>query len=458
MKTYDFIGIGIGPFNLSIAALAEGLPGFSTLFLERKPRFSWHPGMMVPDCAMQTCFLKDLVSAVAPTSRHSFLNYLVQHKKFYRFLTTEQRAVSREEFADYLGWAAERLDNLAFNSAVQRVSFNDEAGVFDIETQRARFRARHLCIGIGKQINLPACVMQQSDSCFHASEMALRAPSLEGKRVTVVGGGQSGADLFLNIFRSEWGQPARLDWVSRRNNYNALDEAAFANEYFTPDYLESFATLNADARRRLLAEQKMTSDGITAEALLTIYRELYHRFDVLRETPWAQLMPSRSVTHLRNVGSSQRLTLQHHLDGGEEHLESDIVIFATGYRTSQPEFLAPLAARIRSEENGEFSMNTDFTLAWDGPAANRLFAVNAGMHSLGIAEPQLSLMAWRAARILNAAHPDKPFDIATTPGIIHWRSCPEQNAAPARPAEPNAPALSGDTRSGVSRPEWTRTT
>ena len=53
MKTYDFIGIGIGPFNLSIAALAEGLDGFSSLFLERKPHFSWHPGMMVPDCHMQ---------------------------------------------------------------------------------------------------------------------------------------------------------------------------------------------------------------------------------------------------------------------------------------------------------------------------------------------------------------------------------------------------------------------
>ena len=51
MKTYDFIGIGIGPFNLSIAALAEGLDGFSSLFLERKPHFSWHPGMMVPDCS-----------------------------------------------------------------------------------------------------------------------------------------------------------------------------------------------------------------------------------------------------------------------------------------------------------------------------------------------------------------------------------------------------------------------
>ncbi len=62
MKTFDFIGIGIGPFNLSVAALAEGLDGFSSLFLERKPHFSWHPGMMVPDCHMQTSFLKDLVS------------------------------------------------------------------------------------------------------------------------------------------------------------------------------------------------------------------------------------------------------------------------------------------------------------------------------------------------------------------------------------------------------------
>lgn len=62
--------------------------------------------MMVPDCHMQTSFLKDLVSAVEPTNRHSFLNYGTA-QKFYRFLTTEQRTVSREEFADYLCWAAD---------------------------------------------------------------------------------------------------------------------------------------------------------------------------------------------------------------------------------------------------------------------------------------------------------------------------------------------------------------
>lgn len=428
MKTYDFIGIGIGPFNLSIAALSEGLEGFETLFLERKPHFSWHPGMMVPDCYMQTSFLKDLVSAVDPTNCYSFINYLVQRKKFYRFLTTEQRTVSREEFADYLYWAAENLSNLAFNQQVQEVSFDDDSGLFTVVTQRESFLARHVCLGIGKQINLPDCVTEQSDRCFHASEMMLRAPSLKGKSVAVVGGGQSGADLFLNIFRGEWGQPRELNWVSRRNNYNALDEAAFANEYFTPEYLESFATLGDGARRQMLAEQKMTSDGITSESLLAIYRAMYHRFEVLREKNWAHLMPSRSVTRVTSQGDNLRLTLRHHLDNGEETLNADVVIFATGYRAARPAFLAPLASRLLRDPDEGFRVNTDFTLDWDGPQNSRLFAVNAGMHSLGIAEPQLSLMAWRAARIINRAHPDEPFELTTTPGVIHWRSQASRDA------------------------------
>ncbi|MDU6431379.1 MAG: SidA/IucD/PvdA family monooxygenase [Pantoea sp.] len=428
MKVYDFIGIGIGPFNLSVAALAEGLEGFSSLFLERKPHFAWHPGMMVPDCAMQTSFLKDLVSAVEPTNRYSFVNYLVQRKKFYRFLTTEQRTVSREEFADYLAWVAKRLSNLAFNQPVTRVSFNDATRLFTVETAHDRFQARHICLGIGKQASLPACVTEQSDRCFHASEMMLRKPDLRNKRVTLVGGGQSGADLFLNIFRGEWGQPASLNWVSRRNNYNALDEAAFANEYFTPEYLESFSTLDESARQQMLNEQKMTSDGITSESLLAIYRAMYHRFEVLREQPWARLMPSRSVISLQQEQDAQRLGLRHHLDSGEEELITDVVIFATGYRAVRPAFLAPVAHRLPLDRDENFQINTDFTLNWDGPESNCLFAVNAGMQRLGIAEPQLSLMAWRAARILNRAHPEAPFDLTTTPGVIHWRTQqPEQH-------------------------------
>ena len=107
-----------------------------------------------------------------------------------------------------------------------------------------------------------------------------------------------------------------------------------------------------------------------------------------------------------------------------------MVIFATGYRAVQPAFLAPLSHRLHLDPDEAFCINNDFTLEWDGPQSNRLFAVNAGMHRLGIAEPQLSLMAWRAARILNRAHPDEPFELATTPGVIHWRTTTSPDSSP----------------------------
>lgn len=139
MKTYDFIGIGIGPFNLSIAALAEGLDGFSSLFLERKPHFSTAPGMMVPDCHMQTSFLKRPGQRRGADQPPQLPELPGAAQKFYRFLTTEQRTVSREEFADYLCWAAENLTNLAFSQQVQQVSFDEKSGLFEVVTQRDRF-------------------------------------------------------------------------------------------------------------------------------------------------------------------------------------------------------------------------------------------------------------------------------------------------------------------------------
>jgi lysine N6-hydroxylase len=418
----DFIGIGIGPSNLSIAALGSEIEGFNCKFLERKPHFSWHPGMILADCSMQTNFLKDLVTAVSPTNPYSFLNYLVKRKKFYRFLTTEQRTVSREEFADYLSWAATGLDSLVFNQDVQRVEFDDQQRQFVVTTQNEVFRAKHVCVGIGKQVKLPDCVTEQNDQCFHASEMMFRQPNLSGKRVAIVGGGQSGADLFLNVFQGEWGQPEQLSWISRRNNYNALDEAAFANEYFTPDYVEDFYTLGNTAKQQMLREQKMTSDGITSESLLAIYRAMYHRFDVLRDKRWVRLLPSRSVTALNAKNNSYQLETLHHLDQGRETLDADVVIFATGYAQARPAFLESLADRVLTDADGQYRIASDFTLEREGVHENALFAVNASMHHHGIADPQLSLMAWRSARILNRVLGKSQFDLSTAPAMIQWRS------------------------------------
>ena len=60
----DLLGIGIGPFNLSLAALADRVPGLRSAFLERQPEFRWHPGLMIDGTFVQVPFLADLVSLV----------------------------------------------------------------------------------------------------------------------------------------------------------------------------------------------------------------------------------------------------------------------------------------------------------------------------------------------------------------------------------------------------------
>ena len=36
-EIYDFVAIGLGPFNLSLACLSAPLPGVRALFLEKSP-------------------------------------------------------------------------------------------------------------------------------------------------------------------------------------------------------------------------------------------------------------------------------------------------------------------------------------------------------------------------------------------------------------------------------------
>jgi lysine N6-hydroxylase len=99
---YDLLGVGVGPFNLSVAALMSRVHKKSSIFLERQKEFCWYPGMLIPNSYLQISFLKDLVTAADPTSPYSFLSYIVQKGRFYRFINAEYSFVERKEFADYL--------------------------------------------------------------------------------------------------------------------------------------------------------------------------------------------------------------------------------------------------------------------------------------------------------------------------------------------------------------------
>ncbi len=74
MTTHDFIGIGLGPFNLGLACLADPLDELDGVFLEARDDLAWHPGMLLDDATLQVPFLADLVTMADPSSRWSFLS------------------------------------------------------------------------------------------------------------------------------------------------------------------------------------------------------------------------------------------------------------------------------------------------------------------------------------------------------------------------------------------------
>ena len=77
------------------------------------------------------------------------------------------------------------------------------------------------------------------------------------------------------------------------------------------------------------------------------------------------------------------------------------MISCTGYHRTFPTVLEDLRARIPLE-GGEFVVGDDYSIRWDGPDENRIFVHNAAQAARGVADPNLSLNAWRAARITNA--------------------------------------------------------
>ncbi|RYZ68955.1 MAG: lysine 6-monooxygenase, partial [Proteobacteria bacterium] len=132
---YDLFGIGIGPFNLSLAALLRGVPATHYKFVDQKRTFEWHPEMMFGDSYMQTSYLKDLVTPVDPTNPFSFLNYLVKNGLFHAFMNTERGIVSRREFERYCQWVSQNLgESLQFGTGVHEVRFENDQ--FIIETTR----------------------------------------------------------------------------------------------------------------------------------------------------------------------------------------------------------------------------------------------------------------------------------------------------------------------------------
>ncbi|MEU8588232.1 SidA/IucD/PvdA family monooxygenase [Streptomyces sp. NPDC048664] len=396
------IGIGVGPANLSLASLLHGRPEVPNLFIDRKKSFSWHDGQQIPGTTLQVSQFKDLVSLADPSNPFSFLAYLHEKGRVYHFLNARFDDVPRREFRNYLAWASCRNENIAFGESVREVGFDDAQNRFIVRTDCRTATAEHVVVGVGSRPWVPpqgASLLGPTQ--FHVADYLGSARDVGGKRVVVVGGGQSGAEVFLDLIsRPQAELPRRVSWISRRQNFFPIDDSPFTNDFYMPSHADYFYGLPREQRHALNTRHILTSDGISESTLREIYQAIYvHRF-VEDNDDLVGLHPDREVFEV-TPGAVDGWEVSARHNGEPDSLEkydADVIVWATGYRPAAMDFLAPLAGRLE-REGEELRVDEDYAVLWDGPADRRVFVQNGVRGQRGLADPNLSLNAWRSRRI-----------------------------------------------------------
>lgn len=224
---FDLICVGFGPASLAIAiALHDSLASGSfqgkqnsvaprVLFIEKQMQFAWHAGMLLPGAKMQISFVKDLATLRDPRSEFTFLNYLHTQGRLVDFTNLDTFLPARVEYEDYMRWSAEAFDHIVqYGHQVISVSPNElpqgSTRTFTVRAQDAatgevkRCRGRNVLLATGGQPSLPKSLPAKHPRVIHSSQYAHLVPKILSKRdapyqVTVIGAGQSAAEIFHNI-------------------------------------------------------------------------------------------------------------------------------------------------------------------------------------------------------------------------------------------------------------------
>ena len=393
----DVAAIGAGPFNLALAALADGVPGLRIGVFEQRAEFRWHPGLMIEGSTLQVPFLADLVTLVDPTSRWSFLNFLRARGRLFPFYFAERFHVPRAEFDAYCRWVVDGLGSCRFSQRIRSVRWEPDDGLFVLDSGA---RARHVVLGIGTEPLLPAPLRDLPQVLHSADYLRHREALLAAEDVTVVGSGQSGAEVFLDLLRR---RPKGIRWLARTPAFAPMEYSKLGLEQFTPDYTAFFHALPEKVRDALAPAQWQLYKGVSGETLGQIHDELYER-SVDGGWPDVTLMPGVAVTDARALHTGRvELTVQHVQQGGTAVLETDAVVAATGYgERPLDELLGPLAGRIGTDDAGRPAVDAHYRLDLGADVDGSIFVQNAERHTHGVGAPDLGLAGWRAAVILNA--------------------------------------------------------
>ncbi|MEU0600923.1 lysine N(6)-hydroxylase/L-ornithine N(5)-oxygenase family protein [Streptomyces sp. NPDC006393] len=418
-EIYDLVGIGFGPSNLSLAIALEE-HGASTEqhpvrshFFERQPTFGWHRNMLLPSTTMQISFLKDLATFRNPTSRFGFLSYLHASNRLVQFVNNQDFFPTRQEFHQYLEWAAAGLrDRVTYGAEVTSIRPVVEAGspasdLLEIEARGSDgttsvVLARNVAISTGLVPRLPEGVTSD-ERVWHSSEFLSRfhaQPPDELRSVAVVGAGQSAAEITRFLHDSL--PHAQVSAIVPSYGYSIADDTPFANQVFDPGAVDEYYFGTERARDAFWRYHRNTNYSVVdADVIRDLYRRSYD--EQVRGSRRLHFRNLTRVAEVRRAGSGTQVVLRSLRDDRTEELSVDALVFATGYDGLDPaRLLGDFDQHFLRDATGRHRVERDYRLVPASGLTCGVYLQGGTEHSHGLSSSLLSNIAVRSGEIADS--------------------------------------------------------
>lgn len=402
--TYDFIAIGVGPFNLGLACLTAPIENLNGLFFDKSESFNWHPGMLLQDTTLQIPFLADLVTLADPTNPFSFLNYAKEKGKLYSFYIREDFLLLRNEYNQYCQWAVAKLPNIHFNTEVIHIEHDETSNVYIVTTQCTKtetktvYVTKKLVLGTGTTPYIPKSCQSLKGKAIHSSEYLQSKEHLQSqKEITILGSGQSAAEIFNDLLQEIEIYDYKLNWITRSPRFFPMDYSKLTLEMTSPEYVDYFYNLPSQKRDNLLSKQKHLYKGINKELIDGIFNSIYtkkvsHNINI-------DLKTNSECTKADYNDASGNFELELYHDELEKRYRhsTKALVLASGYTYRLPDFVEGIASRIQWDEKGRFNANRNYSVDTNG---NEIFVQNAELHTHGFVTPDLGMACYRNSYII----------------------------------------------------------
>jgi lysine N6-hydroxylase len=401
---YDFVGIGVGPFNLGLACLCDPIEELNGIFLDQNERFNWHPGMLLQDTTLQIPFMADLVTLADPTSPFSFLNYLKEQGRIYSFYIRQNFYLLRNEYNQYCQWAIRKLSNVRFNTRVEQIEYCEQQQCYLVSAsvaggnQPQTYRARRLVLGTGTSPGVPDCCRNLAGRPVHSAHYLNHKERLQSKRsITVIGSGQSAAEIYYDLLQEIDLHRYELNWITRSPRFFPLEYSKLTLEMTSPEYVDYFYALPSRTRDQLVTQHNHLYKGINFDLINQIYDLIY-----TKSLTHQIKVGLRTNSELRRADFNEaegrfELELYQYEQGKHYNHVTEGLILATGYTYQLPGFLKGISSRIKWDQKGRFDVNRNYSIDHQG---SELFVQNAELHTHGFVTPDLGLACYRNSYII----------------------------------------------------------